>query len=162
MFMLSFTFHVILFFTIMCCNAKGMSFMTFVRRSLYPKGNNASKDEDINHSTSFCVALFLIHSIWEQVSNNYYLQTWIREGGCWGLVLKCYESGTRQHKMLNIKALHPSNHYFPSDIMNLGRRSWRTYPHDYDKIWRTFKQSTESNIISVNIIINVFPFILLV
>jgi hypothetical protein len=69
MFMLSFTFHVILFFTIMCCNAEGMSFVTFVRRSLYPKGNNASKDEDINHSTSFCVALFLIHSIWEQVSN---------------------------------------------------------------------------------------------
>jgi hypothetical protein len=42
---------------------------------------------------------------------------------CWGLVLKCYESRTRQHKMLNIKALHPSDHYFPSDIMNLGRRS---------------------------------------
>jgi hypothetical protein len=24
---------------------EGTSFMTFVRRSLYPKGNNASKDE---------------------------------------------------------------------------------------------------------------------
>jgi hypothetical protein len=23
---------------------------------------------------------------------------------CWGLVLKCYESRTRQHKMLNIKS----------------------------------------------------------
>jgi hypothetical protein len=44
-------------------------------------------------------------------------------GLCWGLVLKCYESRTRQHKMLNIKALRPSNHYFPSDIMNLGQRS---------------------------------------
>jgi hypothetical protein len=42
---------------------------------------------------------------------------------CWGLVLKCYESRTRQHTMLNIKALRPLNHYFPSDIMNLGRRS---------------------------------------
>jgi len=52
---------------------------------------------------------------------------------CWGLVLKCYESRTRQHKMLNIKALRPSNHYFPSDITNLGRRSWRTYLHDHDK-----------------------------
>jgi hypothetical protein len=41
---------------------------------------------------------------------------------CWGLVLKCYESRTRQHKMLNVKALRPSGHYFPSDIMNLGRR----------------------------------------
>jgi hypothetical protein len=27
------------------CNHEGMSFMTFVRRSLYSKGNNASKDE---------------------------------------------------------------------------------------------------------------------
>jgi hypothetical protein len=46
------------------------------------------------------------------------------EGGrqCWRLVLKCYESRTRQHKMLNVKALRPSGHYFPSDIMNLGRR----------------------------------------
>jgi hypothetical protein len=42
---------------------------------------------------------------------------------CWGLVLKCYESRTRQHKMLNVKALRPSDHYFPSDIMNLGQRS---------------------------------------
>jgi hypothetical protein len=41
---------------------------------------------------------------------------------CWGLALKCYESRIRQHKMLNVKALRPSGHYFPSDIMNLGRR----------------------------------------
>jgi hypothetical protein len=27
------------------CDDEGMSFMTFVRRSLYPEGNNASKDE---------------------------------------------------------------------------------------------------------------------
>jgi hypothetical protein len=42
---------------------------------------------------------------------------------CWGLVLKCYESRTRQHKILNIKTLCPLNHYFPSDIMDFGRRS---------------------------------------
>jgi hypothetical protein len=41
---------------------------------------------------------------------------------CWGLVLKCYELRTRQHKMLNIKALRPSKHYFPLDIMDSGRR----------------------------------------
>jgi hypothetical protein len=40
---------------------------------------------------------------------------------CWGLVLKCYELRTRQHKMLNIKALRPSKHYFPLDIMDFGR-----------------------------------------
>jgi hypothetical protein len=81
---------------------------------------------------------------------------------CWRLVLKCYESRTRQHKMLNIKALRPLDHYFPSDIMNLGRRSWRPYLHDHDKRRRTFIQNTESNIIFINIIINLFPFIFLV
>jgi hypothetical protein len=45
------------------CKAEGMSFMTFVRRSLYPKGNNTSKDEGHEPLTSFCVALFLTHSI---------------------------------------------------------------------------------------------------
>jgi hypothetical protein len=52
------------------CNDEGMSFMTFVWRPLYPKGNNASKDEGYLPLTSFCVALFLIHSIWEQVPNT--------------------------------------------------------------------------------------------
>jgi hypothetical protein len=28
-----------------CCKDEGMSFITFVRRSLYPKGNNVSKGE---------------------------------------------------------------------------------------------------------------------
>jgi hypothetical protein len=41
---------------------------------------------------------------------------------CWGLVLKCYESRTRQHKMLNVNILRPSKHYFPKDIMIFGRR----------------------------------------
>jgi hypothetical protein len=42
--------------------------------------------------------------------------------GCWGLVLKCYELRTRQHKMLNINALRPLKHYFPKDLINFGRR----------------------------------------
>jgi hypothetical protein len=29
------------------CDNEGTSFMTFVRRSLYPKGSNASKDEGL-------------------------------------------------------------------------------------------------------------------
>jgi hypothetical protein len=33
------------FFIIICCVDEGMSFITFVQKSLYPKGNNASKDE---------------------------------------------------------------------------------------------------------------------
>jgi hypothetical protein len=43
--------------------------------------------------------------------------------GCWGLVLKCFELRTRQHKMLNVNALRPSEHYLPKGIMNFGRRS---------------------------------------
>jgi hypothetical protein len=32
-------------FIIVYCNHEGITFMTFVLRSLYPKGNNVSKDE---------------------------------------------------------------------------------------------------------------------
>jgi hypothetical protein len=46
-----------------------------------------------------------------------YINSW-----CWGLVLKCYELRTRQHKMLNIDALRPLKHYLPKDLMNFGRR----------------------------------------
>jgi hypothetical protein len=53
----------------MYCDYEGTSFITFVWRLLYPNGNNVSKDERHYPLTSFCVALFLIHSIWEQVSN---------------------------------------------------------------------------------------------
>jgi hypothetical protein len=35
------------FFSSICCIDEGMSFITFVRKSLYPKGNNASKDEGL-------------------------------------------------------------------------------------------------------------------
>jgi hypothetical protein len=35
------------FFITICCVDEGMSFITFVRKSLYPKGNNASKDEGL-------------------------------------------------------------------------------------------------------------------
>jgi hypothetical protein len=42
---------------------------------------------------------------------------------CWGLVLKCYELRTRQHKMLKVKTLHPLKCYSPQDIMIFRRRS---------------------------------------
>jgi hypothetical protein len=38
-------------FIIIYYDDEGSSFMTFVRRSLYPKGNNASKDEGLYHLT---------------------------------------------------------------------------------------------------------------
>jgi hypothetical protein len=46
----------------------------------------------------------------------------IQECDCWGLVLKCYELRTRQHRILNVKALRPLKHYFPEDLMSFGRR----------------------------------------
>jgi hypothetical protein len=46
----------------------------------------------------------------------------IKNKYCWGLVLKCYELRTRQHKMLNINALRPLKHYLLKDLMNFGRR----------------------------------------
>jgi hypothetical protein len=38
-------------FIIVYCDDEGSSFMTFVRRSLYPKGNNALKDEGLYRLT---------------------------------------------------------------------------------------------------------------
>jgi hypothetical protein len=54
------------------------------------------------------------------------------EGGrqCWGLVLKCYELGRRQHRMSDVKALRPLKHYFPKDLMIFGRRLWIIYHED--------------------------------
>jgi hypothetical protein len=46
---------------------------------------------------------------------------------CWGLVLKCFELRTRQHRMLNVNALRPLKHYLPKDLMNFGRRSRAKY-----------------------------------
>jgi hypothetical protein len=34
-------------FLIICCVYEGITFITFVRNPLYPKGNNASKDEGL-------------------------------------------------------------------------------------------------------------------
>jgi hypothetical protein len=78
------------------------------------------------------LVLSLLHNLSPWYRHLWVILTWItsfpsfallHDDRCWGLVLKCYESRTRQHKMLNIKAFRPSDHYFPSDIMNLGRRS---------------------------------------
>jgi hypothetical protein len=41
-------------FIIICCADEGMPFITFVRKSLYPKGNNASKDEGLQRLTFLC------------------------------------------------------------------------------------------------------------
>jgi hypothetical protein len=63
---------------------------------------------------------------------NHYARE-LKYPNCWGLVLKCYELRTRQHKMLNINILRPSKHYFPKDIMIFGRRLRRTHLHKFIK-----------------------------
>jgi hypothetical protein len=68
-FMSPFVFYTPFSITILPSIFEGMSFITFVWRSLYPKGNNVSKDEGHWYLT-FYVALFLIHSTWEQVTNR--------------------------------------------------------------------------------------------
>jgi hypothetical protein len=45
LFILSFMFHIFRLSLSYNFDHEDMSFMTFVRRSLYPKGNNALKDE---------------------------------------------------------------------------------------------------------------------
>jgi hypothetical protein len=45
LFILFFIFHIFHFSLPYNRDDEGTSFMTFVQRSLYPKGNNASKDE---------------------------------------------------------------------------------------------------------------------
>jgi hypothetical protein len=47
LFIYSFMFHIFHLSLSYNRDDEGMSFMTFVRRSLYPKGNNASKDEKL-------------------------------------------------------------------------------------------------------------------
>jgi chromosome segregation ATPase len=37
----------------------------------------------------------------------------LSDHGCWGLVLKCFELRTRQHKILMVKDLRPLKHYLP-------------------------------------------------
>jgi hypothetical protein len=61
--------------------------------------------------------------------------------GCWGLVLKCYESRTRQHKMLNNNDIRPLKHYLPKDLMNFGRRPRAGYHegHTFVIKYKTFR-----------------------
>ena len=64
------------------------------------------------------------YNAWNMWSSGYFAERAIFWCRCWGLVLKCFELRTRQHKMLNINALRPLKHYLTKDLMSFGRRSW--------------------------------------
>jgi hypothetical protein len=72
-----------------CCNDEGTSFITFIRRSLYPKGNNASKDckengpraiwliefwclmnNTIRELISFLVFVFVVHRMQRELDQG--------------------------------------------------------------------------------------------
>jgi hypothetical protein len=73
-----------------------------------------------NSSGSATAGIGACTTIEESINHNYQTfqrvkldrnKCWIDQ--CWGLILKCYELRTRQHKMLNVNALRLSKHYFP-------------------------------------------------
>jgi hypothetical protein len=43
----AFSIFYTIIFIFVYCDEEGMSFLTFVRRSLYPKGDNVMKDEGL-------------------------------------------------------------------------------------------------------------------
>jgi hypothetical protein len=57
-------------FILRCYVYEGMSFVTFVRDALYPEGIYRYGGRRTLTLNIFCVALFLILSIWEQVPNS--------------------------------------------------------------------------------------------
>jgi hypothetical protein len=81
---------------------------------------------------------------------------------CWGLVLKGYELRTRQHRMLNVKALRPLKHYFPKDLMSFGRRLWiiyhegRTFVIKDKTMWNEIQDIKRYKISRINNIIHSF------
>ena len=73
---------------------------------------------------------------------------------CWGLVLKCYELRTRQHKMLNINALRPLKHYLPKNLMNFGRRPWAEYYEGFTfvvKLIKIIQSNVQCEILKIDI-----------
>jgi hypothetical protein len=90
-----------------CCTVLYASFFCFLLAGSEP-------EPPVIGSTSSFVAEDT--SSWllnEAISSN--SESEFTGGGrqCWGLVLKCYEIRTRQHKVLMVKDLPPSKHYLP-------------------------------------------------
>jgi hypothetical protein len=61
-------------------------------------------------------------------------------------------------KVLNVKALRPSGHYYPSDIMNSGWRLWRKNLRKHNKWWKSIHIRNMKN--NINIFINLFLYAL--
>jgi hypothetical protein len=74
---------------------------------------------------------------------------------CWGLVLKCYELRTRQHRMLNVRVLHPTKHHIPLRDKDLRTKIGKDVPsskqhiNEERNIWDV-KDNTNSYLLSSN------------
>jgi hypothetical protein len=90
-----------------CCTLLCASFFCFLLAGSEP-------EPPVIGSTNSFVAedtsAWLLNEAISSISGSEFTGGWRQ---CWGLVLKCYELRTRQHRMLNVKALFPSMHYLP-------------------------------------------------
>jgi hypothetical protein len=127
--------------------------VAFVRSSLNPWGNNASANEG-HYYLTFYVALFLIHSIWEQVPNSKardpklekYLDTVRRlEASFEGFSIKNIPRGENEHADLLAKSAAqglplPSEVFFETikaPLVELMERAVLTISPVHSEDWRT-------------------------
>jgi hypothetical protein len=98
-----------------CCTLLCASFFCFLLAG-------SEHEPPVIGSTSFGAEVAPAWLLNEAISSESGSEFTGGERQCWGLLLKCYESRTRQHKMLNKNDLRPLKHYLPKDLMNFGRR----------------------------------------
>jgi hypothetical protein len=65
-------------------------------------------DQRLVHFTPHMFSCHISHS-WISGGDHFLVKNLLvlAFGICWGLVLKCYELRTRQHKVLNVNVLRP-------------------------------------------------------
>jgi hypothetical protein len=85
-----------------CCTLLWASFFCFLLV-------DSEHEPPVIRSTSFVAEAALAWLLNEAINSKSGSE--FTGGGhqCWGLVIKCYESRTRQHKTLNVKVLRPSS-----------------------------------------------------
>jgi hypothetical protein len=87
-----------------CTLVNGLSILYLNYKHVHNINTKRLQPNDLN--LTFIWHYRLVHIIEKHIEM-------LHKDGCWGLVLKCYELRTRQHKILNVNVLRPSKHYFP-------------------------------------------------
>jgi hypothetical protein len=94
--------------------------LTPVAAVMPPRRARGSPQDPSGDSMSPATMLAAMHAMQQELA---ILRQAIPIAPYWGLVLKCFELRTRQHKTVSVNDLRPLKHYLPKDIMNFGRRS---------------------------------------